>query len=76
MNIEIIREVKHSCGLSFQYAKWNWENAEPTFGYRFIWRNENTGNLIPARGQAYIPTPSIMFELIAMAFEEGLFNED
>lgn len=75
MRIEVIREVSNSEGLSFQYAKWNWDNAEPTLGYRFIWRDEETGNLKPARGQAYIPNAVVMFELITQALREGWLNE-
>jgi len=76
MRIEVIKEVTNPDGLSFQYAKWNWDNEKPSFGYRFIWRDEETGNLKPARGQAYIPNVAIMFELIAAALREGWLNEN
>ena len=76
-NIKIIEEVKlgkdGEWRLCFQWAKYNYDNGNPSqMGYRFIWRHPN-GNLQAARGQARIPNAQDMFELMTKASSEGWF---
>lgn len=73
MKVDVIEEVTNLDGLSFQLAKWNWDNGKPELGYRFIWHDEK-GNLKPSRGQALIPNATTMFGLITEALREGWFK--
>jgi len=71
MNVEVVNEVQNDSGLCFQYCKWHWDGKPVSEGYRFIWRDNLTGNLKPQRGQAYIPDAATMFDLIAAALRKG-----
>ncbi len=74
MRVESLNEVKTEDGLCFQYCKWHWDDREPTYGYRFIWRKSGSGKLLPTRGQAYIPDGATMLDLISRAVREGWFQ--
>ena len=73
MNVEPIHEVNTEDGLCLQYCKWHWGNQEPTYGYRFIWRDESK-KLVPKRGQAIIPDGATIFELVTKAMREDWFR--
>jgi hypothetical protein len=58
--------------LCFQWVQYNYDDASPQKGYRFIWRRPD-GSLQASRGQARIPSASNMFTLISKASAEGWF---
>jgi len=57
--------------LCFQYCRYEYGNGTEQNGYRFIWRKPNTGHLQGARGQARIPSTSILLKLVSQAIEAG-----
>lgn len=69
---EVIEGDEDEWQLCFQWVTYNYEDARPQDGYRFIWRRPN-GNLQPARGQARIPDAETMFKLIRAATGAGWF---
>ncbi len=71
MHTDVLHEVRTDDGLCFQLCRWHWDGATPTEGFRFIWRDEQTSNLKPTRGQAYIPDAATLMELLAGAMKEG-----
>lgn len=70
MHIEMLEEVRKD-GLCFQHCRWHWDDNDPTEGYRFIWREETSGNLKPSRGQAYIPDAATILDLLSQAMKAG-----
>jgi hypothetical protein len=70
--VDVQNEVMNEEGLCFQRGVWHWDDGSPpSEGYRFIWRDENTGNLKPSRGQAYISDAATMLDLMARAMRDG-----
>lgn len=71
-SVRVFNSVERSIGestLCFQ----NCEYPGGELGFRFIWKAPN-GNLLAHRGQARIPSPEIMEELINMARIEGWYS--
>ncbi len=58
--------------LSFQYGRYEYDDGSSERGYRFIYHRPD-GSLQPARGQARIPSGTVMMSLITKALEEGWF---
>lgn len=56
--------------LCFQWCEYIYDDEDPEFGFRFIWRRPN-GDLQPARGQARIPSFADMQILLNQARTEG-----
>ncbi len=57
--------------LCFQWVSYHYEDETPSqTGYRFIWRKPN-GQLQGARGQARIPSFTMLSRLIAKAAQAG-----
>lgn len=56
--------------LCFQHCEYHYDAENSQTGYRFIWRRLD-GSLQAARGQARIPSLSVMMLLIGKACEEG-----
>lgn len=73
MRVEVLAEVCNEDGLCFQNGRWHWDDDEPSEGHRFIWRGDD-GSLKPSRGQAFIPNPATMFDLIARATSASWFR--
>ena len=73
--VEILKEVfypfkENGYTLCFQYCTYRYSNNTQQNGYRFIWRRPD-GTLRAARGQARIPSVSVLLELVAKALQEG-----
>ena len=56
--------------LYLQYGRWDYSDRNWQAGYRFIWEDAE-GRLIPARGQARLPSLAAAEELMAVAKAEG-----
>jgi hypothetical protein len=56
--------------LSFQWCLYVFDTGTSKSGYRFIWYRPD-GTLQPARGQARLPSMSLIEELLAKAKIEG-----
>lgn len=56
--------------LCFQWCVYVYETGETQEGFRFIWRRPD-GSLQPARGQARIPSSTVLQQLISEADKEG-----
>lgn len=74
MRVEVHDEVQNEEGLCFQKCTWHWDDDPPTSGYRFIWRDDDSGNLKPSRGQALIPDAATALELMALALRNKWFR--
>ena len=76
-NVEILHEAKQKMDsewwLCFQHCLYHYDNGECQEGYRFIWRRPNK-SLQVARGQARLPTISIILKLVSIAMSEGWGN--
>ncbi len=77
-NIDIIKEVTSKDVISghdlcFHWAEYNYDDGESEKGFRFMWR-DSKGNLLAHMGQARIPNPTMLFELIHKAAAEGWFD--
>lgn len=73
--IQVINETCTDYGerewnLCFQWCQYVYEDGSNEHGYRFIWRRPDR-SLQPARGQARIPSVSVLEELVATAKREG-----
>ena len=69
------KEVMHKedgsgYALCFQHCCYHYDDETTQEGYRFIWRRDN-GNLQAARGQARIPSVSILLKLVSQAMSQG-----
>lgn len=77
--VQVINEVKSGeegeYRLCFQWCRYLYDDGGMEHGYRFIWRRE-TGHLVPARGQARIPSMKLLLELVQKAKEEGWGDYD
>ena len=64
--------------LYFQWCRYLYDDGKMGYGYRFIWRRPRSqGNsLQAARGQARIPSISLIERLTAKAKIEGWGNYD
>lgn len=75
--VEILHETKHLMDsgwyLCFQHCKYNYDNGGIQEGYRFIWRRPD-GTLQAARGQARLPSISIILKMTSIALSEGWGN--
>lgn len=76
-NFEISKEVSNydeseKWRLFFQHGTFCYDDGKTEKGFRFIWKED--GKLKPQRGQARIPNLKDLFELLALASEEGWFN--
>lgn len=75
--VEVLHETKHLMKsewyLCFQYCKYHYDNGGTQEGYRFIWRRPD-GTLQAARGQARLPSLSIILKLTSKALSEGWGN--
>lgn len=76
-NVRIIEEVTNgepnNWRLCFQWCEYIYDDDEPEFGYRFIWRRPN-GHLQAARGQARIGSAAELEELIELARRDGWYG--
>ena len=77
MRVQVIKEVPkkdqrdaNDWNLCFQWCLYVYDDGRSENGYRFIWRNEK-GNLQPSRGQARIPSISVIKNLIELAKKDG-----
>ena len=72
--VKILNECDHKFDsewrLCFQNCVYNYDDGSTQIGYRFIWRRPN-GTLQAARGQARIPSISLMLKLVSQAMSEG-----
>lgn len=72
--VTILHETKQSMdsewSLCFQHCQYHYDNGGVQEGYRFIWRRPD-GTLQAARGQARLPSVSIILKLISIALSEG-----
>ncbi len=59
--------------LHFQYCKWEYNNTETAFGYRFVWENPD-GKEEPYQLGGYIPYMEYVTELLKRAEREGWGN--
>ena len=59
--------------LCFQYCAYHYSDGTEQKGYRFIWRRPD-GSLQAARGQARIPSLSVLLELTSKALADGWGN--
>jgi len=64
--------------LWFQWCRYLYDDGNNQHGYRFIWRRPQAegGSLQAARGQARIPSISLLEQLVARAKEQGWGNFD
>lgn len=77
MRVHIIREtmtgnpqVTNSWELCFQWCLYVYDDGSTENGYRFIWRRPD-GTLQPARGQARLPSISVITSLMNDAIAQG-----
>ena len=76
--IEILNEVPdkqenaEEWVLYFQKCIYHYDDGNLDNGFRFIWRKPD-GNLQAARGQARIPEPQALYNLIDEAVTRGWF---
>lgn len=78
--VEILEETSSSATengytLCFQYCVYHYSDGTEQKGYRFIWRRPD-GSLQAARGQARIPSLSILQELTNKALAAGWGNHN
>ena len=75
-NVHIFHEVTNGAPgewrLCFQWVRYDHDDREEEYGYRFIWRRPD-GTLQAARGQARIPTAGDLFQLLSLAAQAGWF---
>lgn len=77
--VEVLKETSSSATengytLCFQYCTYHYSDGTKQRGYRFIWRRPD-GSLQAARGQARIPSISILLELVSKALDEERGNQ-
>ena len=76
-NIEVKHSTEHKMdsgwSLCFQHCIYHYDNDTKQEGYRFIWKRDN-GTLQTARGQARLPSISIILKLLSVAMSEGWGN--
>ena len=76
--IEVVEEVRDGnrgdWNLCFQWGRYHLDDGSVEPGYRFIWRRED-GSLVPARGQARIPSAAVLLRLLGEAARAGWFVE-
>lgn len=76
-NVQIIHEVPEkrikNWQLCFQDCVFYYDDGTSDTGYRFIWRRPD-GSLLPARGQARIPSKEDLENLLAQAILAGWFK--
>ena len=75
--VQVIKEARREweedkVALCFQWCQYVYEDGTSEHGYRFIWRKDE--RLLPARGQARIPSIQILEQLVAQAKREGWAN--
>ena len=59
--------------LCFQRVAYHYDDGRPSQdGFRFIWRRPDS-TLQAARGQARIPSPAVLLELLGLASAAGWF---
>lgn len=68
---ETMIETSGDWHLCFQYCRYEYGEGTEQNGYRFIWRKPKNKHLQGARGQARIPSTSILLKLVSQAIEEG-----
>lgn len=83
MRVVILHEAihQHDWGgyrLCLQWCRYTLDDGEELMGYRYIWRgpkdrmsDKKKGPLLPTRGQARIPSFSVMAELMEEAKKRG-----
>ena len=73
-NVEILhstaQKMDSGWSLCFQHCIYHYDNNTKQEGYRFIWRKSD-GALQTARGQARLPSISIILKLVSIAMSEG-----
>ena len=80
--VRVLREVRSGDAtdwhLCFQWCLYLYDEGEPQYGYRFVWRRPESegGSLQAARGQARIPSIIRAQELLERATEEGWGDRD
>jgi hypothetical protein len=59
--------------LWFQWCRYLYDGGEMEYGYRFIWKRPQSegGSLQAARGQARIPSVTVLEQLVAKANAQG-----
>ena len=67
---EVIEGNEGNWRLCFQACTYHYDDESAEDGYRFIWRTPE-GALQPARGQARIPSATVLTSLIARAYLQG-----
>lgn len=75
--VQVLHETSIDMGgdwkVCFQWCRYVYNNGTLESGYRFIWRRPD-GSLQAARGQARLPSMSVIRQLISKAEVEGWGN--
>lgn len=75
--VKILHETQHPMDsgwkLCFQHCQYHYDTGGLQEGYRFIWRRPDE-TLQAARGQARIPSLSIILKLTSIAMSAGWGN--
>lgn len=73
-SVEVHKEVQYPADggwkLCFQCVTYHYDDRDDENGYRFIWRRHDD-SLQAARGQARIPSASVLRELVSKAEKAG-----
>jgi hypothetical protein len=67
---EVSKQMAEGWSLCLQWCRYVYDNGTLQQGYRYIWRRPDN-SLQAARGQARIPSITVMKELIARAEAAG-----
>lgn len=70
---ETCREMGSGWKVCLQWCRYIYNNGGLESGYRFIWRRPD-GSLQAARGQARLPSMTLIQELISQAEADGWGN--